>query len=175
VDDRAVFESKATWVAQMMDVDEGDQGLWNRDELEAMFRHQLAAPLEFDFGLLGPSSVRQLESLRSVEDPPIHSFADLLNHPRPPIELLKITKEFAKSCRSRSDCRLPDEIATMLYVLSILVAMTRCSQRISKLDDQYLDHMADWAREQSWIDDATRSLLRGGCRAVENEEPDADV
>ena len=86
-----------------------------------------------------------------------------------------MTKEFAKSCRSRSDCRLPDEIATMLYVLSIVAAMTRCGQRISKLDGQGLRHMLLWACDQPWIDESTRAFLRQGRRAVDQEEPQTDV
>ena len=90
------------------------------------------------------------------------------------LELLKMAKEFAKECRSRPECRLPDEVATMLYVLSIVVAMTS-GHRITKLDRQGLRHVLDWALDQAWIDEPTRRLLREGGRAIGRMEPESDA
>ena len=174
MEDRDVFDSRPGSLARMMDLGEDDRGLWEPEELRAIFEHQLAAPVELDFGYLGREAAGRLEALASGASPPIRSFRGLLHHPRPPVELLKMAKEFAKECRSRPECRLPDEVATMLYVLSIVVAMTS-GHRITKLDRQGLRHVLDWALDQAWIDEPTRRLLREGSRAIGRMEPESDA
>jgi len=71
-----------------------------------------------------------------------------------------LAKRFAKACRSREDGPLPNEIATVLYVLSIAAALAKCGCRITVADDQSLQYGLDWALEQPWIDAATRATLR---------------
>jgi len=160
----------------MMDLEGGeDPGLWRPGELGAILRHQLAAPLEFDFSFLGAERPPSLDALAATEGPPIRTFGDLLRHPRPPIELLESTKEFAKRCRSRPEAPLPDEIATMLYILSIVAALTRCTRRITKLDDQGLRYSLDWALAQPWLDPATHDLLREGYQALQSAGPETDA
>jgi hypothetical protein len=158
----------------MMAVDGGDQGLWQPEELEAMLQHQLSAPLEFDFSYLGREATRRLDVLGSSQGPPIATFHDLLHHRSPPVKLLEITKEFAKACRTRSDRLLPNEIAAMLYLLSIVVARTRCGRRITKLEDDALRHSLDWALKQPWVDESTRELLREGDRVIGGRETESD-
>ena len=174
MDDQDIFKSRPPWLARMMAVDGGDQGLWQSEELEAMLKHQLSAPLEFDFSYLGREATQRLEALRSAEVPPIATFHDLFHHRAPPVELLQMTKEFAKACRTRSDRLLPNEIAAMLYLLSIVVARTRCGRRITKLEDDALRHSLDWALKQPWIDEATRELLREGDRVIDGRETESD-
>lgn len=53
------------------------------------------------------------------------SFGDLLSHPNPPEELLKATKDFAKTCRLGPHKTLPPEIASALYYASIAAALVR--------------------------------------------------
>jgi len=175
MEDRSVFESKASWLAQMMDLDDGDQGLWRPDELAAMFAHQLSAPLEGDLSYLGEQATQRLNSLRSAKGPRIRSFRDLLHHPCPPVELLELTKEFAKACRTRPDHLLPEGIAAMLYILSIVVARTKCRQAITKLGDHALRHSLDWALKQTWVDASTRGLLLEGSRMIGHVEVEPDV
>jgi hypothetical protein len=92
--------------------------------------------------------------------PAIKTFRDLLRHSHPPVELLELTKRFAKRCRSCPDSPLPDEVATVLYFLAIVVAQTKCRARISGLDGEALRHGLDWALGQSWLDADIRRLLR---------------
>ena len=175
MDDPSIFDGKASWLAQMMDLDAPDQPLWRPEELAAMLQHQLSAPLECDLGCLGEQTVERLDVLRSAASPPITSFGDLLHHPSPPVELLELSKEFARACRARRDHLLPEEIAAMLYILSIVVARARCRRRISKLEDHALRHSVNWALEQSWVDEPTRALLREGRRVLGCGEPESDA
>ena len=174
MEDRDVFDSQPGSLARMMDLGEEDQGLWSPEELEAVFEHQLSAPVEFDFSYVSSGASGRLDMLRRTTSPPIKSFRDLLHHPCPPVELLKTTKEFAKTCRSRPQCRLPDEVATMLYILSIVAARTKAGHEISQLDAQGLRLILDWALEQSWVDAPTRALLLSGYQAI-GGEPESDV
>jgi len=175
VDDSSLFDTKPAWLAELIGLDDGDRGLWNPDELAAMLAHQLSARLEFDLGHLGPKAAPALEAMRTAEGPAIRSFRDLLYHPRPPVELLELTKEFARACGSGRDHLLPDEIAAMLYILSIAVARARCRRRISKLDDQALRHSLDWACKQSWVDEPTRQVLREAVGVIDSGESESDA
>jgi len=175
MDEREIFDSQAISLAQIMTWGDSNDDVWKPDELGAMFEHQLSAPLEVDFSNLSHPHMRRVQSLCAAAIPPINSFADLLHHPHPPVELLEMTKEFAKICRSHDECRLPDEIATVLYALSIAVALTKCNRRITKLDRQGLRYTFDWALGQSWLDPSTRELLEHGSQAINREGPATDV
>ncbi len=140
-------------------------------ELGTILEHQLAAPIEPDLSSRDKDLPRKLEAFNATETRPINTFNDLLHHPRPPIELLELTKDFAKACRSHPDSPLPDEIATVLYLGSIVAARTRCDRPISKLGSEGLRHGLDWALSQSWLDQSTRALLEQGRQAVDAAEP----
>jgi len=175
MDEREIFDSQAISLAQIMTWGEGNEEVWKPDELGAIFKHQLSAPLQVDFSNLSHPRMRRVQSLCLAVSPPIKTFADLLHHSHPPVELLEMTREFAKMCRSHAESRLPDEIATMLYSLSIAVALTKCNRRITKLDRQGLRYTFDWALGQSWLDSSTRELLEHGSQAIDREGPSADV
>ncbi|OHB72648.1 MAG: hypothetical protein A2V70_17310 [Planctomycetes bacterium RBG_13_63_9] len=160
-------EDNAQSLTYMMDLDFGSRELWGPDELEAVLAHQLSAPLECDLGHLDKGLAGRLEAANSADGPPIRTFADLLHHPRPPVELLELTKRFAKACRSHRQSPLPDEIATVLYFLSIAVALTQCGRRITKMDDPSLGYSLDWGLKQPWLDEPTRELLRNARRAID--------
>lgn len=153
-----------------------EEALWTARDLEAILQHQLDAKIDFDLTRFGESRVQDLQQqLDSVEGPPIRSFRDLLEHPAPPIELLDAARRFAKSCRSRDEGPLPDEIATVLYFASAVAAMIKCGGRISRLDDDGLRYALDWALEQSWLDDSIRGLLSQGRQTLEPTGPEGDV
>jgi len=167
VENRKVPDGDASLLTRMMDLDASKLSLWESEDLAAIFQHQLSAPVDFDVGGTNATLTQRIRTLGSMQGPLIESFRDLLHHPCPPIELLEMTKRFAKACRNRPGGPLPDEIATVLYLLSIVVAMIRCGKRISKLDNQGLRYGLDWALGQTWLDEPTRKLLDEGRRAVE--------
>ena len=146
-----------------------EEPLWQPDELAAILEHQLSAPLEFDlaFGERRPADA--LREAQTGVDPPIETFRDLFAHPRPPVELLEQTKQFAKQCRKQPDGPLPDEIATILYILSIVAARARAIRGISKLDDHALRHSLDWALTQPWLDAWSRDVLSAARRALSSQ------
>jgi hypothetical protein len=161
-------EDNTPSLTYMMDLDFGSQELWGPDELGAVLEHQLSAPLQCDLGRLDKGLAGRLEELNSAEGPALGTFGDLLHHPHPPVELLELAKRFAKACRSHRDSPLPDEVATVLYFLSIAVALTKCGQRITKMDDASLRYSFEWALKQSWLDASSRGLLEQARQAIDS-------
>jgi len=175
--DDDVHNSDPQSLTQMMSLDAGDEKLWSPEELGAILEHQLSAPLECDLGRLDSGLARRLREVNSAAHPegtrPLKSFRDLLSHPSPPLKLLELTKQFAKACRNNPHGPLPDEIATVLYFSSIAVAMTRCGQRITKMDDRSLEFSLNWALRQPWLDEASRGILQEGRNAISSPEPES--
>jgi hypothetical protein len=154
--------SETRWLAAMLRIGEHSRPNWTRDDLAAMLRHQLAAPLIDDIASPNGQSRKALEEAAERE-PPVISYGDLLLGEQPPVELLALTKAFAKSCRSGDgELALPDEIATIVYLMSIFAALVRCSERITDLSDDALLVSLDWAQHRDWIDEPTRNLFQRG-------------
>ncbi len=169
-----LHDAEASQLAQFMDLGDHD-GLWSPGELAAIFRHQLASTVEFPFVALSDPSAKSVQEICLAADPQIKTFGDLFEHPQPPLELLRMTKDYAKQCRARGESPIPAEVATMLYVLSILVARTRRGQGISDLNDQSLHRLAAWAAEQSWIAGPIRRLLDAAQQVFDSGEPASDA
>ena len=89
-------------------------------------------------------------------------------------KFVTVTKQFAKACRNDPHGPLPDEVATVLYFSSIVVAINRCGCRITKMDDRSLEFSLSWALRQPWLDESTRGILRGGLDALGSSGPVAE-
>ncbi|MCX5660654.1 MAG: hypothetical protein NTW19_13165 [Planctomycetota bacterium] len=122
-------------LAGLIDLDPSPERLSGASDLAGLLRLQLAAPLEGDLDRLSPGLCRRLASsmATAASGTPPQSFADLFNHPSPPVELLDLVRRFAKHTRRETGGHLPDEIASILYHASIGLALLRCGSRISKL------------------------------------------
>ncbi|MHC4177760.1 MAG: hypothetical protein ACYSWU_09640 [Planctomycetota bacterium] len=173
MNDQDTYESDPQSLTEMLDLEAGEQKLWAPEELGAILEHQLAAPLECDLAKLDSQLTMRLRALNSVSDTAIKTFGDLLHHPSPPLRFLEVTKQFAKACRNHPHSPLPDEVATVLYFLSIVVAITKCSGRITKMDDRSLEYSLNWALRQPWLDQATRGILQEGLDAIGRPGPEA--
>ena len=158
-----IRKSDARRLASLLDMDP-TRRLWQPAELNAVLLHQLSAPVQFDLGRLDSDLARKIGPLCEAEQLLVRSFDDLFCHPHPPIELLTLTKDFAKANSSHPESPLPREIATLLYYTSIVVAMMRCRQRITKLSDDAIRHGIKWVLDQPWINDRIRSIF---CEARE--------
>jgi len=146
----------------LMDSTTDDHDLWLPEEFGSIFRHQLTAPLCTELAGLAPQLGEMLAGLRTPDGRPVATFGDLLRHPEPPVALLELVKEFAKASRGPGRRQLPPEVASMLYYLSIGIALLRCDHRLSSLSDAALQEGFHWASAQPWADEETRNLL---CRA----------
>lgn len=146
---------------------------WSTSELRDMLRHQLAAPLHLSLGTLSGEVAHQIRTAAAtVPQPqpppdPLMTLGQLLHHPAPPVELLKLVKRFAKMCRNDPENPLPSEIVMLLYYASIAVARQRRGEGISDLPPAALRRGLKWLVAQAWVDDETKSLLSDATRAIE--------
>ncbi|MCK4342389.1 MAG: hypothetical protein KAY37_11780 [Phycisphaerae bacterium] len=161
-------------LAELLPASDREDKLWEPEELGGVLRHQLAAPIEFDLGGVysagteaRPTRVEYyLKQAASSPGPELNSFAELLYHPSPPVELLRLTKQFAKAHRNQPHSPLPREVSTILYFASIAAALVRCQKRISELEDAALRDGFKWSRDQSWVDAALRALFADGLKLL---------
>ena len=140
--------------------------LWQADELAAIFRHQMASPVVFDLESVGVSSAKKLARLSEAQGLVLKSFADLFHHVSPPLELLRLTKDFAKANRDHPESVLPSDIASVLYYASIAAALVRCNARITRLSNDELQKAFQWAGSQVWVDDPMRDLFKKALQLV---------
>jgi hypothetical protein len=166
----AVFKSRAKKLADLM-ASGGEHGrLWRADELAAMFRHQLSAPIMVDLSGFDARAATRIRTLSEAQGLILKSFADLFHHPAPAKELLELVKDFAKANLDHPESGLPDEIAAALYYLSIATALVRLDERISKLSDTDLRGGLRWTEQQAWLDEKTKGLLADALKKLSPAE-----
>ncbi len=167
---RSVFKSRPKALAALLAVREERGRLWRPDELGAIFRHQMTAPVMVDLGGFDPPTAVRLKNLSEAQGLVLKSFGELFRHPAPPVELLELTKDFAKLNLDHPDSTLPSEIAAALYYTSIAAALVRLDTRITQLKDAELRRGLQWTREQPWTDPETKKLV---AKALEKLGPEA--
>jgi len=155
----AVFKSRANKLAALLATGEERTRLWRPDELAAIFRHQMAAPMLVDLGGFDARTANKIKTLSEAQGLLLKSFADLLHHPAPVKELLELAKDFAKANLDHPESGLPGEIAATLYYASIAAALVRLDARISQLPDADLQRGLKWTMNQAWLDEETKALL----------------
>lgn len=158
-----------------LDPDLEDQRDWHPEELGALLEHQWNAPLEADLGELAPEQVGLLRRLCEAEHLLLKSYGELFAHPMPPIEMLEMIKDYAKRNLARPNLELPQEMAMVLYVLSVVVAKLRCGKRITSQGDEMVRQNIEILLSQAWITESVAKLLREGLAAfggsVDSSDP----
>ena len=155
----AVFKSRANKLAALLATGEERTRLWRPDELAAIFRHQMSAPMLVDLSGFDSRTAMRLRTLSEAQGLLLKSFADLFQHSSPLIELLELVKDFAKANLDHPESGLPREIAAALYYASIAAALVRLDARISQLPDADLQRGLRWAMGQAWLDEKAKELL----------------
>jgi hypothetical protein len=162
---RDVNETDPGHLAQLLAMAPDESAGWRAGELAAILRHQLSVPVEFELPRdAGPAGDGQAPAAMPAGVRAIFTttFADLLRHPLPPLAMLRRVKDFAKACREDPRGPLPREVAMVLYLASILSALTRHGAAMTKLRPDELRKATEWGLAQQWLDDATRSLFEDG-------------
>src|SRR5262249_23618648 len=159
-----LHETDPRLLAQFLEVEEVPPGIWPAHELGAILRHQMATPVRLDLESVGSTFRARLQALPAGQQPGALTFGDLFQQAAPPLELLVLVKQFAKASRVRGESVLPAEIATVIYLTTIVVARLRCGQRISAQSDESLTYGIQWVIDQRWVDERTRALFRGAMR-----------
>jgi len=146
-------------LAQFLAVDDVPRRLWSDGELGAILHHQLATAVHIDLESADAAIRVRLEALPLDQQPKSRSYEEVFQLPAPPVELLNLIKQFAKSSRIRGENVLPPEIATVIYLASIVAARLRIGARISEQSDESLLHGIQWVLDQPWVDEKTRMLF----------------
>lgn len=134
-------------LSYLMGVDDEPEELWSREELGAIFAHQLAAPIAVDL----PGHVEA--------DSPT-TFADVLFSESPDWQLLEAIKQFSKGqSLQRDQLTLPKSVTGALYMCSIAAALVHAQRRITTLENDDLKAKLDWVSKQSWLDDRCNELI----------------
>ncbi len=143
--------------------------IWRDDELAAVFRHQISAPVRCELRGLATETAGEVRLLADAEGLLLKSIGDLLRHPNPPSELLVMVKDFAKGCLRSKEPGIPRDVARAIYYVVIATAMVRCHTRITRLDDAELVAGLEWCRGRPWIDGDTRELVEAGMQFIERK------
>ncbi len=170
----SVHRGRPKALAALLAAREERARLWRPEELAAIFRHQMSAPVVVDLRGFDAVTAAQLRNLSDAQGLLLKNFGELFRHPNPPVELLEVTKDFAKLNLDHADSVLPNEIASVLYYTSIAVALVRLDTRISQLKNADLRRGLIWVKEQAWIDEDTRVLMDKTIEKLASEgEPQA--
>jgi len=136
-----------------------DDRLWEPEEFRAIVEHLLRSPMQFDLAGLDPNVSGKLAWLTESQGLLLKSFGDLLRHRLPPLELLELTKEWAKANRECPESSLPPEVVSVLYYACIAAALVRLGKRITKLSDAQLQTGFAWSASQAWAGDELSQLF----------------
>ena len=148
---RGRIKERGIHLARLFEVGSGAVIGWDKSDLAEIFEHQLRSPLLPD---LRPSADR-IQSLglagRSNAGVPLKTFGDLLAHPAPPLPLLQLAKDFAKTADQRADHPLRAEVASALYELTIAAAILRHRTKMTTMAPADLKKGLEWTQQQPWI------------------------
>jgi hypothetical protein len=142
---------------------DSEESNWRAEDLGSMLRHQLDAPLRYDLRLAHPGTheTRRLErQLALAQTKGLQTFRDLFLADAPPVELLRWVKDFFKQrCGAHPERRPEQQVAYVLYLLSLVSAEHRCHCRITRLSAGELAKAAAWAAAQPWVEPQLKEVL----------------
>jgi hypothetical protein len=139
---------------------------WTPDEIAAIYRHELNAPLHVELGALDESSAARVGELLASVGTESRTIGGLLHSREPPVEMLMMLKDFTKALIDHPDGPLPREVAGAIYWSSIAVALARRGQRITSQDDAKLLAGFNWTVGRPWLDPQSAQLLRAALSAL---------
>jgi hypothetical protein len=158
-EDQTIFFSRPERLARILTVDDTAANLWTPEEMQAMWRHQYSAPIDVDLDSVVSVQATQLRKCPSIAEFRSKTFAEVLTHVSPPIELLKLIKEFAKQTLQNAEERQLKSIASALYYASYAAGLMRHRQQIGSMSFDELRPGFDWMLDQPWMDPQTRKLV----------------
>ncbi|MDA1272560.1 MAG: hypothetical protein O2960_00705 [Verrucomicrobia bacterium] len=156
--------TKPNGLANLIDLNPEPRALWNAEELGAILEHQLATTVLPNLSIISPKltdvSPRTFQSANLT-------FGQALTASNPPIELLKLIKDFSKVHWHSKNSGLPKEVAMVLYYAAIASALYHGNGLITKLSLDSLKSGMQWVLDQNWVDDAIKAAVRNALDLVE--------
>jgi len=169
----ALWRAAPPRLARLLALGEAPRRPWRREELRAALADQLETAVPRDLGALSEEAARRLRMLAASQGLLSRSLGDLLRHPHPPLELLRLVKEYGKANAGREDSHLPQPVAWVLYYASIAAARLRLNERISRIEDAALAAGLRRFLEEEWLDETTRGIFRSTQALLLGESPTA--
>ena len=166
--EHTLFVTKPEGLARIMDDDATD--LWSPAEMKAMWCHQLTTLIDIDLGSVTSVRATALRSTPHLASFQGKSFAELFADPAAPIELLELTKEFAKETLKQTEEKQLKEIASALYYAAYAAGLLRFGKLIGSMSEAELGPGFNWAIKLHWLDNETRRLI-DDARKVKVPEP----
>lgn len=136
------------------------------EELRILMAEELSGPLEFDLSGLDQGEARRLLLRARTQGLLVRSLGELFQHPKPPLDLLKLAKDYFKLNQSHPKSDLPADVALGLYYLCIAVALWRHQQRITSLGRDELAAAFRWMQSQTWMDEASKRAASEAARVI---------
>jgi hypothetical protein len=166
----AILMTGPEGLAKILKLDDEHADLWGAEEMQAIWLHQLSAPIELDLGTVASS--RANNSITNDETKPFlsKSFGELLEHPRPPSGLLNIIEEFAKQVARDSEDAQLRQVTTALYYASHAARLARCDKKAETFDPDELKAGFNWSLSRLWLDPKTKQLIREARDSLTNNE-----
>lgn len=131
--------------------------VWAEADREAVFLHQLQAPVRLELGGLEPAREALIRGLMDANPGLLTSLRGLLERRDAPVEILAMVKAFARSMAVHPDATLPRDVARAICALTILAAW-RDGRRITTLSEVQIASMGRWVESCDWIDDRSKQI-----------------
>jgi hypothetical protein len=145
-------------MSTLLEFGQASRNDWQPDELRQMLQHQFNVPLHLGLGTLSAELAHELRQASPPQNP-LMTLGDLIEHPNPPVRVLRLVKRFAKMCRADVSNPLPAEIVMFLYYISIALALMRTGEPISELPAARVRRGLRWMRDKPWLDEPTRQVV----------------
>jgi hypothetical protein len=131
---------------------------WTQEELAGALREQMVVPVEFELAALTTPDAKALRTRITAQGLVLKSISDLLQHPRPPLEMLVMAKDYFKANTVRPNPGLPGQVARALYYTAVAAAWLRHHTRISSMSDAEVIAALNWVCRQPWASEEIREL-----------------
>jgi|ETNmetMinimDraft_30_1059905.scaffolds.fasta_scaffold61890_2 hypothetical protein len=166
----SLVDASSSDVRSFLEEVKTEDHLWSEADLGDVLSHQWSTPLEVDLSGMDGALSQRVNLLAKSKGLLLRSFGDLMEHPKPPLELLGLTKEFAKRCICSPHSPVPHDVARVLYFASIATALCRCRKRITTLSDGDVMDGISWSLSRDWLPEGARNVLTSGLEALKDAE-----
>lgn len=139
---------------------------WRPEELRARLSEELSSPMQFELANLDRARASRVFAEAQTRGLLLRSLGELFQHAQPPLELLRLAKDYFKLNQSHAQSELPHDLALGLYYTCIAVALWRHGARISQLDRDELRAAFQWVQAQDWLDEASKLAAREATKLI---------
>ena len=158
-DTQTIFMTRPEGLARILRLDDTGNELWSPEEMQAMWRHQLSAPIDLDLDTVVSVKATELRKSPAIAAVRGKTFGEVLGHPAVADEVLLLIKEFAKQTLKDSEESQLKEVAKALYYACYAAGLLRRAEPLGSMSRQELLPGFEWALRQPWLDETTRNLF----------------